>query len=123
MRYQDFLNKTVDESLPLAEDFYRDHKASLEGAKAGLLACKDRTPPQLANLLARAESARTTALHNTVVDRYLRLASFSSEVEWVCNVVSAALVSMEMDPIIPSTKKGYALASRIVESYHQKDAN
>jgi hypothetical protein len=123
MRYQDFLNTIVEYSLPLVENFYKDNKAALEGARAGLLACRDRTPPQLALLLARVENVRTLALHNTLVNRYFRLASYSSEVEWICNVVSAALVSMGMDPIIPSTNRGFAMAARIIEMNKQKESN
>lgn len=116
LRYQDFLRRVVEESVKAATDDYKDRpekKYMLEGSVAGLLACKDKSPPELSFLLQRARNVHRSAFRSTVLERYWRVTCFMHEVEWVCNVVSAALVNMGIEPIVNPTVRGAMLASRI----------
>lgn len=117
-RYQDFLNRVVDESIKGATESYgkRDDskgKAMFQGAVAGLNACRDLSPPQLAQLLLRARTIQHKAFRATVLERYWRVNCFMAEVEWVCNVISCALVNMGVPPIVEPTMRAAMLASRV----------
>jgi hypothetical protein len=125
MRYQDFLNKVIDESIIAAKKDYTDpdKKHMLEGSVAGLKACRDLDPVALAHLLQRSHRIQMMAFHTTNINRYWRLTCFSCEVEWVCNVVSAALSNMGMDPIIPYTARGLMMAARVVNGEFVTEGN
>lgn len=120
LRYQDFLNKAVDESIKGAKESYghrTDSKgnAMLEGSIAGLNACRDLSPPQLSQLLMRAKTVQHKAFRSTVIERYWRVNCFMAEVEWICNVVSVALVNQGVEPIVEPTMRAAMLASRITQ--------
>ena len=116
LRYQDFLRKIVEDATEVVKRDYNlpSQKHELEGALAGLKACLDKSPPQLAVLHSRACRALGNAFHNTDIRRYYRIACFRAEVEWVCNVVSAALVNMDQPAIIQPTMRGLMKAAEIV---------
>ncbi len=120
LRYQDFLNKAVDESIKGATESYGKRvdsrgRAMIEGSLAGLNACRDLSPPQLAALLERAKKVHHMSMHRTVIERYWRINCFMHEVEWICNVVSVALVNQGIEPIIQPTMRAAMLASRITQ--------
>lgn len=120
LRYQDFLNRIVDESIKGATESYghrtdKKGNAMLEGAIAGLNACRNLSPPQLAALLMRAKTVLHKCFHRTVLERYWRVNCFMAEVEWVCNVVSVALVNQGIDPIVEPTMRAAQLAARITQ--------
>lgn len=117
LQFRQFLNKIVDESMVVAKrDYGEDPKENhlLRGALAGLEACRDKSPPQLSLLLQRASVVRQKALHATNHRRYAWLTCFLDEVEWVCNVVSAALANQDMPIIVSPTERGLMTAARII---------
>ena len=124
LRYQEFLNKVIDESkLNVMTDFGRSHRegqadskdiACIQGALAGLEACRNCSPPQLSTLLERAAQAHHKAFHQTILNRYWRLTCFLFEVEWICNVVSVVLANQGMEEIVPPTIKAALMAQQIV---------
>lgn len=118
LRYQDFLRRAVEESIKGATQSYghRDDskgKAMLEGAVAGLKACLDKSPPQLAELLMRARTVQHKAFHQTVLERYWRVNCFMAEVEWICNIISVALVNQGVPAIVEPTMRAALMADRI----------
>lgn len=118
LTYQGFLNRVVDESIKAATASYghREDKkgnAMLEGAVAGLKACRDKSPPQLSALLIRSKTVLHKCFHRTVLERYWRVNCFMAEVEWVCNVISVALVNQGIAPIVEPTMRAALLAERI----------
>lgn len=118
MRYQDFLNEAVERAIKAATEDYTqrpDRKSSLEGSLAGLKACRDKSPPQLNELLERAYKVHRLAFHRTNLDRYWRITCFMHEVEWICNVVSVALVNMDIPPIVHPTMRAAMVASEIMK--------
>ena len=51
----------------------------------------------------------------TDIERYWRVRCFALEVEWTCNVVSAALVNQGLgEAIVPPTARGVMQAARIL---------
>jgi hypothetical protein len=116
LRYQDFLAKVVDESIEAATKDYSSRPGSehkLQGSVAGLNACRDKSPPELAALLVRAQKVHRQAFHKTVLERYWRVTCFMHEVEWVCNVISVALVNQGIPPIVEPTMRAALMAQRI----------
>lgn len=116
MRYQDFLTKVVEESTKAASRDYaaRTKKAHREGSIAGLKACLDKSPPQLALLLERAERVhKKTIATKTNIGRYWRVRCFFAEVEWVCNVMSVILMTQGMPTIVPPTQRAAKFASEL----------
>lgn len=115
LRYQDFLNKVVDRSKTISESYYdNDMKPLLEGSLAGLEACRNLSPPQLAGLLERSARVHHRAFYQTVIGRYLRITSFMHEVEWVCTVVSAVLMNQGMMGIVTPTDRAIRMANSII---------
>lgn len=117
LRYQDFLNKVIEESkLNVILDFGSNPKElhCLQGSLAGLEACRNCTPPQLATLLERAAQIHHKAFHQTNLNRYWRITCFLFEVEWVCNVVSVVLANQGMEAIVPPTMRAALMAQQIV---------
>jgi hypothetical protein len=120
LRYQDFLSKVVDESIDGATKDYGGReddvgKAKLRGAVAGLKACRDLSPPQLAKLLVRAIGTHQKAVHKTNKERYWWINCFRNEVEWICNVISCVLINEGIHPIIQPTEKAAHMAARITQ--------
>lgn len=116
MNYRQFLSQAVEEEKAQVMLTFAGHRPQLEGAMAGLKACLDKSPPQLAELLQRAYLVKHQALHETLLDRYWRVCCFFNEVEWICHVVSVALINEGVDPIIRPTMKAAIVASRITKS-------
>ncbi len=118
LRYQDFLSRAIDESIKGAKESYGRReddkgKAMLEGAVAGLNACRDLSPPQLAMLLLRARRVQQAAFRQTILERYWRVNCFMAEVEWICNVISCVLANQGIAPIVEPTMRAAMLAQRI----------
>lgn len=117
LRYQDFLALVIDESKLVASNCFRFSDPYAEsGALAGLEACRDKSPPQLSELLERSYRVHHTALHETVMQRYVKITAFLHEVLWVCTVISCVLVNQGIDPIVPPTLKAARVAERISKS-------
>lgn len=116
MTFREFLIRLIDEErVELLKDFVE--KTQVQGGLAGLRACKDKSPPELAHLLKRAYFARQDAFHRTVLSRYHWINAFFWEVEWICNVVSVILVNQEIDPIIQPSMRAALVAQRISNSF------
>ena len=108
MTYQQFLNMAIDREKKEVEKSFAGFKPHLEGGLAGLEACRDMPPPALAELLQRAWFVQHKAFHKTQLRRYWRVLSFYHEVEWICHVISVALINQGIDPIVrPSMLAAY----------------
>lgn len=117
-----FLARVIDEGLVAARhDYNRPDpvgQARLRGAVAGFEACRGLSPPDLLALLRAAQAAREKA-HDAMgqphgAEHYWEARCFEVEVEWCCNVVSAALANIGAAPLIPYTGHGLAMAARIL---------
>jgi len=115
--YATLLERVVDDGIAAARaDYTREHqKPMLEGSVAGFEACREKSPPELAALLldARTETgARRRAEQDP--ENYWWARCFDLEVEWVCNVMSAALMNSGQPVIVPPTMRGVKKAAEIL---------
>lgn len=98
------------------------------GAIAGFEACRGRLPTQLAALLAEARLDRgrahrdaherrkggTKEEQDNVSAKYWYWRCRESEIEWVCNVVSAVLANQGLPVLVPPTYRGAMKAAEIL---------
>ncbi len=107
--YQDLLARVIGDGIEAARVDYRPGP-ELDGSVAGFEACRGRTPEQLAALL---QEARLEARRGQAGD-YWFWRCRELEVEWVCNVVSAALLNQGLPVIVTPTARGVFKAAEIL---------
>jgi hypothetical protein len=114
--YFAFLDRIIDDGIAAVREDYKHRKPFwIEGGVAGFEACRDKTIVELAQLLERARRVGQRAhRQRTDVARYWRIRAYESEVEWVCNVVSAALWNSGQSTIITPTARGVMKAAEIL---------
>lgn len=100
MNYLVFLDKVIDDGIAAARRDYAHNEDKREGAVAGFEACRSKMPAEIAAILKDAAEATRRAMlaHDP---HYWRVRCFEAEVEWVANVVSAALVNEKRAPLAP----------------------
>jgi hypothetical protein len=115
MLYDKFLSAIIDKGLAAAIVDYADSPNRLKGATEGFTACRGLQPPQLHELLSKArERASHAQLYNAPIDTYWELRCFEAEVEWVCNCISVALLTLGQEPIVQPTVRAALLVNEIV---------
>ena len=94
MNYREFLTRVIDEGIEAAKTDYtkESNKEQLNGSIAGFNACRDKSPEELVEVWQKASNDMNDAFHEQK-DNYWWFRCFQSEVEWVCNVVSAMLMN------------------------------
>lgn len=96
------------------EDYSRpEQKQMMEGSIAGFEACRDKSPEELAELLAEANIVVQEKFQEEAED-YWWHRCYSLEIEWVCNCVSACLLNQGLPPIINPTVRGAMRAAEVV---------
>lgn len=113
MKYGDFLTRIVDDGIKACRESYKDDTQKCEGAVAGFNACRDKTVFELRQQLDLARDATRNA-YRLSSDNYWFFRCYELEVEWVCNVVSAALQNQGEEPIVAPTVRGYMKAAEIL---------
>lgn len=118
MNYNDFLNGVIDGGIEGAKRSYSNpnnasHPMMLEGAIAGFEACRGKSPEELGLLLGEAGTNTTRAMLEQLPD-YWRHRCFHSEIEWVCNCVSAMLMNEGLPTIITPTCRGVLRANEVM---------
>lgn len=113
MTHAQFLNAVIDGGIDGAKKDYAQSTDKLRGAIAGFEACRGKSVQELGELLSAARTARIDALDRKIAD-YWWYRCYESEVEWVCNCVSASLYNMGMPIIIPPTGRGMIRAAQIL---------
>jgi hypothetical protein len=113
-KYEDFLARIISEGIAAARESYKNSPLKLEGAIAGFEACLNKSIDELRDVLEQAKRNRNQALARND-GSYWKYRCFESEVEWVCNVVSAALLNEgSKDLIVEPTGRGLMQAARIL---------
>lgn len=103
MEYFDFLKRVIDDGIEAATRDYTESNQlnKLEGSIAGFESCRDKSPEELLEVYKEgAEYVNQSYREKEGVDRYWWFRTYLSEIEWVCNVVSATLVMEEKLPIL-----------------------
>ncbi len=121
MVYIEFLTQVIEDGLKSvgSDESLARHPKQLEGARAGFEACRDKLPEQLAELLAEAnrKSALAYSMANDKdadIEEYWKQQYYTLQVEWVCNTVSAMLMSQGAPMITTVTARGVMNAARIL---------
>lgn len=121
--YEDFLNAVIEGGIEGAKRDYAlsSQRPIREGSIAGFEACRGKNPSEIAALLKEAREKAHRALHTAHIlrigeteDRYWWARGFELEVEWVANVVSAALWNAGLPVIVPPTARGVMRAAEIL---------
>lgn len=116
MTFNDFLTRVIDDGIKGCTESYKGddaiRKQKREGALAGFETCRNRTVFELRQQLDLARKLADLAFVDKQNYWYHRC--FYAEVEWVCNVVSAALENQKQEPIVWPTARGYLKAAEIL---------
>lgn len=115
MNWDNFINQVVDRGIEAAKrDYTRaDQKALLDGSVAGFTACRDTSVTELIKILQKAwkEFAKVDP---SLTESIWFARGYYNEVQWVCNVVSAALYNQNLPVIIQPTARGMRTAAEIL---------
>jgi hypothetical protein len=119
MSIKAFVDEIVAQGVAAAEVDYKDRPDDLEGAKQGFEACRDKDPRQLSELLTEARKREQECYTASILDKaklpeFKKARAFTSEVHWVCNVLSAVMEDHKLQPIVPPTAKGVKMAEQIL---------
>ena len=116
MNYKDFVNKLIEDGIVECTAKYDDQPNKLRGCVAGFKACRGLSPVELSSLLKRTVGERIYASTQSDPDKYWETRMKEAQIEFVCNAVSAALLSMgpEHELIVHPTFGGLQAASRIL---------
>lgn len=127
MEYNEFLTRVIDKGIASAKRDYSNpknpnHLKMQAGAIAGFEACRHKTPGELGELLEN--SGRDTKLRMVRNDSdYWWFRCFESEVQWVCNCMSAKLMIEDRPIICTPTAMGVLCANAILEQYENNPDN
>lgn len=115
MDFDAFLTRVIDDGIAAALKDYAGDADKRNGAVAGFETCRGLDAEGLRTLLERAESTQAAA-QRIQHPRYWLFRCFAAEVEWVCNVVSAALVNEGQSPLtsLLPTARGVRKAAEIL---------
>ena len=119
MSYEDFLDRVIAEGIQGAEEDYAGSTPSKilkrTGAVQGFRLCKDCTPEQLKELYGEA-GKKVDVAYKAQAQDYWYWRCYQSEIEWVCNVVSAMLTNEGREPLAAHfpTARGMIKASAIL---------
>lgn len=127
MYYNEFINRIIDDGIAACKESYASDKEKMEGAIDGFEACrKTETPPELQMLwqdakeILRKERLFEDELRGIGATRergYWYYRCYESEIEWVCNVVSAMLINQHGHGALAShlpTARGFLKAAQIL---------
>jgi hypothetical protein len=109
-----FLARVIDDGIDEVKKSYAEGSLKREGAIAGFEACRGASDPAALAALLDDAARRKEQASRTERDRYWYYVTFHAEIEWTCNVVSAALQNQGLPVIVTPTARGYMKAASIV---------
>ena len=114
MNLDSFLNTVIDEGIAAATADYvkPEDKDRLEGSLKGFEECRGKSVVELMVLLTDAQEKTMNHREDALDYWYWRCRE--GEVEWVCNVLSAAMTATNQTPIVIPTARGYMKMAEIV---------
>lgn len=116
MDYNEFLNRVIEDGIVSAKADYEgkpNRSEALRGSVDGFEVCRGKTPKELFDLRKRADKTlnHCTMTHDPEL-KYWQ--GRRSEIEWVCNVVSAMLENERQPVIVHPTAGGVRKAAEIL---------
>lgn len=113
MNFNETLNNVINDGLTGARRDYADSPDKLKGATEGFEACRGKDINELQALLTLA-SGKTKGARMSEANNYWEIRCFEAEVEWVCNNMSAYLVTLGQSPIVSVTARAVLNVDRIL---------
>jgi len=114
MKYEDFLERVIDDGVEAAKKDYKNNEQKRIGSIEGFESCRGKNYLQLGELLRQAREKTIQVRRENNRDDYWRIRCFELEVEWVCNCVSACFQNQGLQTIITPTARGAMKAASIV---------
>lgn len=115
IEFEEFLVLVIEDGIEAARHDYPlpRQRLKLDGANRGFEDCRGRNINALCELLKEArDTVRQKRKQDASDFWYWRCRE--AEIYWVCNVLSAALYSSRVSPIVPPTAAGALKASEIL---------
>lgn len=115
--YEQFLSRVIEDGIAAANADYRDRLPERRGSVCGFEACRGKSPAELAEALEMAQQAVAALIRRESefgTSTYWYYRCMQLEIEWVCNVVSAALTNENLPVIIRPTARGVLKAAEIL---------
>lgn len=128
MDYLAFLDKVIDDGIKAAKADYvkPSDKPRLEGSIVGFEMCRGKNPDDLVKLMLEVHREMSNWWikgEKDDIDKYWYINSKQAEIEWVANVVSAALVNQGLAPIVIPTARGLMKAAEVINNYSGKEVS
>lgn len=113
IKYASFLETVIDQSLIAAMSTYNTEAHKSDGAVAGLEACRGLSPEQIKAVWQEA-SRKTMHMLDETPELYWFWFSYSAEVEWVLNCLSAFL-GYGLLPSLPTLRADIYVSTVLAE--------
>lgn len=115
MTLPEFQEIAIDRGIAASRLSYSrpDQKRQRDGARAGFMACRGKSPQELRLLLDAAEIATADAWRESRPDTWWYIC-YAAEVGWICNVISVELMRQGLPTIVPPTCRAALFAASIV---------
>jgi len=118
MNYYEFLNKTIEDGIISVKETYKGpkNKDKLDGSLAGFEACRNKLPEELFEIYNLTNEYVINSYKNGDTDNYWWFRHYQSQVEWICNVISAILINQGQKPILSHlpTARGVMKAGQVL---------
>lgn len=113
--FNELLNRIIFLGKQAAtQDYTKPEDAhKLRGSLAGFEACRNKSPSEIAALLAEADRDVTSSL-DSPSEVYWEKVCRLAEIEWTANVLSAALANEGLPTIVNPTARGVLQAAKIL---------
>jgi len=115
MGFDEFLTSIIDDGIEAARlDYARPNdQQKRDGSIRGFEECRNLDPSLLVPLLSEAHAMTMNKYREEAAD-YWYWRCRETEIEWVCNVVSACLINEGLPPISTCTARGMLKAAEII---------
>lgn len=117
MNRNDFLNWIIDDGTDEVRRTYTKPEDSLrlQGALEGFEACRGCSDEELLRLLKEARAKTKESYEAQQREIYWKYRMYELQIEWVLNVLSAALYLLGERPLLAPTARGALKAAQILK--------
>jgi hypothetical protein len=116
MRLSHFRDRIIDDAAASAFTVYAGDIQKRDGFLAGLEACRDKSPGELAEMLVAANTAMDAAQRGNH-PRQGEAIAFRAAVLWVCECVSCAMADLGREPLLTPGQKAHVKAAQITSEF------
>lgn len=119
MDFNKILTHIIEQGIEAVKKDYKEGTDKYNGAIAGFEECRNKTVEELTDLLIKCREETSRAFKREIggiKEGYWFIRCFEAEVEWVCNVLSAILMTNGLPVIIYPTYCGIKQAVKIIGS-------